>query len=231
MKQRPILSVEDVHHSFGKFAALSGVSLQVPEGRLTALIGPNGAGKTTFYNVVSGRYRPSRGKVRFRGRDVTGLPPHRVCARGLARSFQITNIFERLTVLENVLVPLVVKYGGTFCFWRRLKGDKALERAALEVLAMVGLEDKAHLGVHELPYGDKRLVEMAIVLAGRPQMVLLDEPTAGMNPEETDHMIRLIKSLAETSGTTFFITEHDMKVVFSVADYIYVLHQGRLLAE
>ncbi|MBC7358129.1 MAG: ABC transporter ATP-binding protein [Desulfacinum sp.] len=231
MKQRPILSVEDVHHSFGKFAALSGVSLQVPEGRLTALIGPNGAGKTTFYNVVSGRYRPSRGKVRFRGRDVTGLPPHRVCARGLARSFQITNIFERLTVLENVLVPLVVKNGGTFCFWRRLKGDKALERAALEVLAMVGLEDKAHLDVHELPYGDKRLVEMAIVLAGRPQMVLLDEPTAGMNPEETDHMIRLIKSLAETSGTTFFITEHDMKVVFSVADYIYVLHQGKLLAE
>ncbi|SHG06688.1 amino acid/amide ABC transporter ATP-binding protein 1, HAAT family [Desulfacinum infernum DSM 9756] len=231
MKQRPILSVEDVHHSFGKFAALSGVSLQVPEGRLTALIGPNGAGKTTFYNVVSGRYRPSRGKVRFLGRDVTGLPPHRLCALGLARSFQITNIFERLTVLENVQVPLVVKNRGTFCFWRRLHRDGALEKAALEVLAMVGLEDKARWGVHELPYGDKRLVEMAIVLAGRPQMVLLDEPTAGMNPEETDHMIRLIKSLAETSGTTFFITEHDMKVVFSVADYIYVLHQGRLLAE
>lgn len=231
MAQRTILSVEDVHQHFGRFAALSGVSLQVPEGRLTALIGPNGAGKTTFYNVVSGRYRPTSGKVIFQGRDVTGLPPHRLCALGLGRSFQITNVFSQLTVLENVLVPLVIKGGGAFCFWRPLKRDRALEQAAMKVLAMVGLEDKAHVGVHELPYGDKRLVEMAIALAPAPRMVLLDEPTAGMNPEETEHMIRLIKSLAETSGTNFFITEHDMKVVFSVADYIYVLHQGTLLAQ
>lgn len=231
MAQRIILSVEDVHHHFGRFTALAGVSLQVPEGQLTALIGPNGAGKTTFYNVVSGRYKPTAGKVVFQGRDVTGLPPHRLCGFGLGRSFQITNVFARLTVLENVVVPLIIKNGDSFCFWRRLARDQKLEEAAMKVLAMVGLVDKAHVGVHELPYGDKRLVEMAIALAPAPRMVLLDEPTAGMNPEETEHMIRLIKSLADTQGTHFFVTEHDMKVVFSVADYIYVLHQGRLLSQ
>lgn len=231
MAQRTILRVEDVHQHFGRFAALSGVSLQVEEGRLTALIGPNGAGKTTFYNVASGRYRPTAGRVVFLGRDVTRLPPHRLCALGLGRSFQITNVFSRLTVLENVLVPLIIKEGGALCFWRRLDWHRKLEAAAMKVLAMVGLVDKAHVGVHELPYGDNRLVEMAIALAPSPRMVLLDEPTAGMNPEETEQMIRLIKSLADTHGTNFFVTEHDMKVVFSVADYIYVLHQGSLLAQ
>ena len=228
---KPILQVDGVHHQFGKFVVLRGISLQVPEGRLTALIGPNGAGKTTFYNVVSGRYRPTRGRVFFRGRDITGLAPHRLPPLGLARSFQITNIFNHLTVLENVLVPLTIESGKGFACWEPPPHSGGLRKTAESVLDLVGLAHQADRPVHELPYGDKRLVEMAVVLARKPRLVLLDEPTAGMNPEETEQMITLIKDLAKRSGTTFFLTEHDMKVVFSVAEWIYVLHQGKLLAQ
>ena len=150
---------------------------------------------------------------------------------GLLRSFQITNIFPNLTVIENILVPLVLHYRKGYAFWGALAREKKLYRKAEEILDKVGLLGSAHRPASELPYGDKRLVEMAIVLAREPKLVLLDEPTAGMNPEETDRMIHLIKDLAERFGTTFFLTEHDMKVVFAVASRIYVLHQGGLLAQ
>jgi branched-chain amino acid transport system ATP-binding protein len=230
MSAQPLLQVQDLSHHFGKFQVLSRISLEIPAGALTALIGPNGAGKTTFYNLVSGRFAPSEGHVVFDGRDITGLPAHRVAPLGLVRSFQITNIFPALSVLDNVAVPLLLQHRQGWNFWRPLAREKAVYRLAEAQLERVGLAAAAHRPARELAYGDKRLVEMAIVLAREPKLVLLDEPTAGMNPEETDRMIRLIKTLADTSGTTFCLTEHDMKVVFAVASQIVVLHQGQLLA-
>ena len=227
----PLLEVRALERHFGRFVALQGVSLSVAPGVLSALIGPNGAGKTTFYNVVSGRFPPTRGQVLLDGQDVTGLPARRLVGRGLARSFQITNVFPSLSVLENVLVPLLLERGHGWRFLRRLAGEREARRRAEEVLDTVGLLDQAYRVTSALAYGDKRLVEMAIVLARSPRLVLLDEPTAGMNPEETDRMIALVRGLAARLGTTFFVTEHDMRVVFGLASRIFVLHQGALLAQ
>lgn len=226
-----LLQVENVSRRFGTFHALHDVSLSIQAGRLCALIGPNGAGKTTFYNVVSGRYRPSSGRVIFEGRDISRTPTHRLVGMGLLRSFQITTLFPALTVLENILIPLMIRHGNGFSFLRSSRGRRDHSREAEEILARVGLTGQSHRVVSTLAYGDKRLIEIAVVLACRPRLVLLDEPTAGMNPEETDRMIRLIQDLSQTSNTTFFITEHDMKVVFAVAERIFVLNQGTLLAE
>ncbi|HDL90485.1 MAG TPA: ABC transporter ATP-binding protein [Thermodesulforhabdus norvegica] len=231
MASENILEVRNVTHRYGDFIALKDVTITVPEERLTALIGPNGAGKTTFYNVVSGKYRPSKGSVIFNGVNVTGYSPHKLSLMGLSRSFQITNIFHELTVIENVMIPIALHEGKGFYFWTKYRKDRHLFNEAMKVLSLVGLEDVYARVTRELSYGDRRLVEIAIVLAGKPQLVLLDEPTAGMTPEETEKMIHLIKNLATTTETTFFFTEHDMNVVFSVAEYIYVLHQGELLAQ
>jgi branched-chain amino acid transport system ATP-binding protein len=226
----PLLEVRAVSRWFGAFAALTDVSLSVEAGVPTALIGPNGAGKTTLYNVISGRFPPTRGQVILDGRDVTGVPARRLVRMGLARSFQITNVFPSLTVRENVLVPLVLEAGRGRRIFRGLGREHELAGRAEETLAEVGLLARADRVAASLSYGDRRLVEMAIVLARRPRLVLLDEPTAGMNPEETDRMIALVRQLAERFGTTFFVTEHDMRVVFGLARRIFVLHQGSLLA-
>ena len=231
VNESPILDIQNLGHAYGDYLVIRDISISVMPGELTALIGPNGAGKTTFYNAVSGRFKPSQGRVFFNGTDITGTPAHKIVPMGLLRSFQITNIFPNLTVVENVLVPLTLHHGRGFSLFRRLCSHTALFHEAETVLDRVGLSAVAHRPAHELAYGDKRLVEMAIVLARQPKLVLLDEPTAGMNPEETDRMIALIKELAVDSGTTFFLTEHDMKVVFSVASTICVLHQGKLLAK
>jgi len=231
MSTAPILKIENLGHAYGSYLVIRDISLEVAPGELTALIGPNGAGKTTFYNAVSGRFRPTQGKVYFDGKNITGMPAHKLVPKGLLRSFQITNIFPNLSVIENVLVPLALHFHKGFHFLGSLKREKKMYRRAEETLEKVGLLDSAQRTAGELPYGDKRLVEMAIVLARSPKLVMLDEPTAGMNPRETDRMIQLIKELAERFGTTFFLTEHDMKVVFSVASRIFVLHQGVLLAQ
>jgi len=226
----PLLEVRGVSRWFGGFAALADVSLSVEPRVPTALIGPNGAGKTTLYNIISGRFPPSRGQVFLDGRDVTGTPARRRVEMGLARSFQITNVFPSLTVRENVLVPLVLEARRGRRFLRGLGRERDLARRADETLEEVGLLAEAGRVAATLSYGDRRLVEMAIVLARRPRLVLLDEFTAGMNPEETDRMIALVRKLAERFGTTFFVTEHDMRVVFGLAHRIFVLHQGSLLA-
>jgi branched-chain amino acid transport system ATP-binding protein len=231
MPETTLLQVEKLSKSFGDFQAVADVSLTVKTGSLSALIGPNGAGKTTFYNLVTGRYRPSQGRIFFEGTDVTRTPIHKRVSSGLLRSFQITNIFPALSVMQNVIAPLIVQHHSSFSFLKSLGKREDLADEARTILERVGLADKADRIASTLAYGDKRLVEIAIVLARRPKLVLLDEPTAGMNPQETDRMIHLIKDLSEQSGTTFFITEHDMKVVFAVAERIFVLHQGRLLAE
>jgi len=226
-----ILETQDIHHSFGRFKVLQGVSIKIPYKQITALIGPNGAGKTTFYNIISGRYRPTRGKVLFEGKDITQIPAHKRIRIGLSRSFQITNIFSNLMVIENIMVPIAIQMGLSYNFHKRLKRCEELHQRAHEVLKLIGLQDKAFVLANELSYGDKRLVEIGLAFAISPKLVLLDEPTAGMNPEETERMIGLIKGLAQETEATFFITEHDMKVVFSLAQFMHVLHQGSLLAE
>jgi len=231
MNADAVLRVENLGHSYGRFKVIEDISLAIGRGQTTALIGPNGAGKTTFYNAISGRFPPTRGKVFLNGEEITGLPSHRVVAKGMCRSFQITNVFAELTVAENVFTPLIIQQKKHFKLYGNVYRDRQIVEKAMHTLEQVGFADRADQTVSSLAYGDKRLVEMAIVLAREPSVVLLDEPTAGMNPEETENMINLIKKLAEVSGTTFFITEHDMKVVFSLAEKIYVLHQGHLLAQ
>ena len=228
---KTILKVEDIHHSYGKFKVLMGISLEVRRGGITALIGPNGAGKTTFYNVISGKFPPTKGKVIFNSKDITGLPPHKIVKLKLLRSFQITNIFPDLTVMENILIPLIIKHGKCFSFFKSLKNYKEFYNEAEKIMDDLGLIKFKDRKINELAYGDKRLVEIGITFASDPEMILLDEPTAGMNPQETEKTVNLIKELSEKSNVTFFITEHDMNVVFSVSEYIFVLHQGRLLAE
>lgn len=226
----PLLEARQVGKSFGHFVAVEDVSLTLVEGELAALIGPNGAGKTTFYNVVSGRLKPSRGTVCFRGREITGLPPHRVSRLGIARSFQITNVFDNLTVLENVQVTLLTRREKGPSLWRINTRDRELAEQARTLLARLGLEAHAETRAGVLSYGDKRLLELAIVLAAEPKLVLLDEPTAGMTPEETRAVVRLIQKLAASGECTFFLTEHDMEVVFNVAQRIFVMHRGELIA-
>jgi len=231
MEDRVILSVKNLSRAFGKFYAIKDVSLEVKKGEITALIGPNGAGKTTFYNVVTGKYRPTTGRITFMGRDITGLPPHKIARRGLGRSFQITNIFLENTVEENILAALVAYHGKGLSLFRSMESYGALKEEAHQILEMLGLAHRAGEVAKKLAYGDKRLVEIGIALAGHPKMIMLDEPTAGMTPEETDRMVAMIQDLFQETGITFFITEHDMKVVFSMAHRILVLHQGSLLAQ
>lgn len=226
-----LLSIRDLGKRFGGVRAVDGVSLDVAEGETLALIGPNGAGKTTFYNMISGRMRPSAGRVHFRGRDITGWPPHRISRLGISRSFQINNIFGELTARQNVAVALFALHGRSLSMFRPAGRDRAIHDEAGQILARLGLEDLAERRAGVLSYGDKRLLEIAIVLATRPRLVLLDEPTAGMTREETRHVTRLITGLAASGDYTFLITEHDMGVVFDLADRILVMHRGQRLAE
>jgi len=228
---RPLLEARSVTKAFGHFLALRNISLELRENQVTALIGPNGAGKTTFYNLVSGRMRPTQGELRFCGEDIVALPPHRINRLGIARSFQITNIFNELTVLENAQVALVAHQRLGLKVWRAVRRDQKLRGDALALLDRFGLTGLADLRAGALSYGDKRLVELAIVLASEPRLILLDEPTAGMTPEETEAVVTLIRKLAGEGHYTFFITEHDMDVVFGLAERIIVFHHGELLAD
>ncbi len=230
-KENKILKVENLYFSYGKFKVLFDVNLSVEKGKMVALIGPNGAGKTTFYNTISGGVIPSKGKIIFDNKDITKLKADMTAKIGLCRSFQITNIFEHLTVLENIFIPILIRDKKHFKFWDSIKNKKSMKEEAEKILSLVGLENFITSKVNELAYGDKRRVEIAITLATNPKMILLDEPTAGMNQTETDRMVNLIKELNEKTKTTILITEHDMNVVFNIAEYIYVLHQGKLLAE
>jgi len=226
-----LLSIRDLGKRFGGVRAVDAVSLDIAEGETVALIGPNGAGKTTFYNMISGRMRPSAGSVRFRGRDITGWPPHRISRLGISRSFQINNIFGELSARQNVAVALFALHRRSLSMFRPAGRERAIHDEAGAILARLGLEALAEQRAGVLSYGDKRLLEIAIVLATRPRLVLLDEPTAGMTREETRNVTRLIARLATTGDYTFLITEHDMSVVFDLADRILVMHRGQRLAE
>ena len=226
-----ILQVEGLKKYFGGVHAVDNVFLQLREGEIRAVIGPNGAGKTTFFNVICGKYPPTSGKVFLMGMDVTGLPPYRISRLGLGKSFQITNIFQGLTVFENVQAAVISfrKKGGTFLTpANRLQG---VNEEALEILKSVGLEGKEAFPSISLSHGEQRHLEISLALAGRPKILLLDEPTAGMTPYESILTMELIKKLVKEKGVTILFAEHDMDVVFSVADRIIVMNQGRVIAE
>jgi branched-chain amino acid transport system ATP-binding protein len=223
-----LLRTEKLTRSFGSLMAVNGVSLTVREGELRSIIGPNGAGKTTFFRLVSGEMAPSTGRVLFRESDITGLPQHRVCRLGIAKSYQITNIFPHLSVLENVRVA-VQGYARSFNFWSRADGLVACRDRATELLETVGLGRRAGRLAAHLSHGEKRHLEIGIALASDPALLLLDEPTAGMSPEETDETMVLIRDLAR--ARTVVLVEHKMKLVMGISDRVTVLHQGQVLAD
>lgn len=226
-----ILEIENLTKKFGHVAALSNVTLSIRDGEITSLIGPNGAGKTTVYNVVTGKFPPTSGRIIFKGEDITGLPSFTIWRKGISRSFQITNVFKTLTVLENIRTALIVHSGKSLQFFKPIVHYDDLHEKTLHILKLIGLEDKEDLPCQEISHGDMRIVEVGIALANEPELIFLDEPTAGMNPEETRRMVDLIKELFETTGTTFFLTEHDMNVVFSISNRIIVLNYGEILAD
>uniref|UniRef100_A0A7V4G7K8 ABC transporter ATP-binding protein n=1 Tax=Desulfobacca acetoxidans TaxID=60893 RepID=A0A7V4G7K8_9BACT len=229
-----ILEIRGLTKYFGGLPALLEVGLTAAAGEVTALIGPNGAGKTTLLNCLSGLLRPDQGEIYFAGENLAGLPPHRIAARGLGRTFQNLRLFPRLSVLDNVLCGLTLKAGKSF--WQALlrpPGLRHLERrlklTALETLDLIGLADKAQLPAAVLPYGDKKRLEIARALVSDPALILLDEPVAGLNPEETAAVAQLIRQL-RARGKTMLLVEHDMDLVMGVADRVVVLDGGRKIA-
>lgn len=227
----PLLELEDVTKQFGLLTAIDNVSFRVETEGLTALIGPNGAGKTTMYNVVTGLYQPADGRIYFEGEDITGLSTIKRARRGIARSFQITNIFEGLTAYENVRIPIIARSSERWNPASRVQDETEINEESRSVLKLVGLEDISDTVCEELSYGDKRRVEIAVTLAMDPSLVLLDEPTAGMNPTETKEMVQLLRRLNDETDISFFMTEHDMDVIFSIASRILVLHNGALIGD
>ncbi len=226
-----LLSVEAVSRHFGSLVAVNNVSLTVAQGELRAVIGPNGAGKTTFFNLISGFFPPTAGKIVFDGQDITRLPPERRTAMGLSRTFQITEIFPELTVRENLRVPAEVAAGLRLNPRPSSGAGAELKRRVDELLAISGLAPKADRLASELPHGDQRTVEIMMALALKPRLLLLDEPTAGMGDQETYDISALIRRLHRDQKLTIVLIEHDMRVVFNLADRIMVLAEGAVLAE
>ena len=225
----PVLETRGLSKSFGGVRAVSGVDLAMPRGEIRALIGPNGAGKTTFFNMLTGQLIADAGEVRFKGERLSGLPPHAVWRRGVSRTFQITATFATLTALDNVRVGRLSHLGKTYSMLESSRGLQADEARAL--LDQVGLAEQADRVAAVLAYGDLKKLELAVALANDPGVLLLDEPTAGMAPAERGALMALAERIARARGLTVLFTEHDMDVVFSVADRIMVLHQGRVIAE
>jgi branched-chain amino acid transport system ATP-binding protein len=224
-----ILETEDLTKEFAGFVAVSGVGLRVRRGTIHALIGPNGAGKTTCFNLLTKFLKPTRGRIVFKGHDITALAPADVARLGLVRSFQISAVFPHLTVLENVRIALQRRRGGSFDFWRSRRVLDAFNDRAMALLADVGLASFCDWTAVELPYGRKRQLEIATTLALDPEMLLLDEPTAGMAHEDIDRITQLIKSVS--ANRTVLMVEHNLSVVSELSDTITVLTRGRVLAE
>jgi branched-chain amino acid transport system ATP-binding protein len=226
-----LLQVRNVSKHFGRLVAVNGVSLTVEPGELRAVIGPNGAGKTTFFNLISGFFPPTSGSIVFDGKDITAMPEDERVRQGMARTFQITEIFPELTVAENVRVAVEVASGYRMRPWLP-RGEKAkvLARVA-ELLDMGGLAEKRDRLVGELSHGDQRATEIMMSLALNPRLLLLDEPTAGMGDQETYHVAKLIRRLHKDQRLSIVLIEHDMRVIFNLADRIMVLGEGALLAE
>jgi len=226
-----LLRLENISRHFGSLVALQDISLEMPAGELRAVIGPNGAGKTTLFNMVSGFFPPSSGRVVFDGEPIDALRAEARVRRGIVRTFQITEIFRELNVYENVCVAVETAAGLNPRPWVSRETATRVRRRVDELLALTGLAAKADRVVSELAHGDQRVVEVAIALAMEPKLLLLDEPTAGMGDEETDGMVDLIHRLHQDRRLSILFIEHDMDIVFGIAQRITVLDQGRILAE
>jgi len=224
----PAVELVDVHKSFGAMKIIHGVSLAVAAGERHAIIGPNGAGKSTLFNLISGRFTPSSGIVRLNGADVTGLPPYQINRRGLSRSFQVTNIFPRLSVWENIRCAVLWSLGYKYSFWRGIGGLTDVRERTESILDEIELLDRRRVQAGVLTYAEQRALEIGITIAGNAGIILLDEPSAGMSTAETERAVALIRKVSQ--GRTLIMIEHDMGVVFDLADRISVLVYGQIIA-
>ena len=237
MSDRPVvLETKNVVMRFGGLTAVNGFDIAVEQGRIVSLIGPNGAGKTTCFNIVTGFYRPTEGQVLFHGKDITGMKPHHVCAAGISRTFQNIRLFAGGSVLENVLVGCRVRqkapwWMAPFPFPLYLREERQIREKSLDLLAAVGLEKLAGEDATSLPYGAQRRLEIARALATEPSFLLLDEPAAGMNPQESSELMDFIRRIRDRFGLTILLIEHDMKVVMGISEHIWVLDYGVLIAQ
>jgi branched-chain amino acid transport system ATP-binding protein len=224
-----IFEATNLAKRFGSQVVLENITLSVEEGQLAGIMGPNGAGKTTCFNVLTGRFAPDRGNVRFAGEDITGMSPREIARKGISRSFQIMNLFNDYSALDNVLVatPRVREQG--FNFWRDLGADSTAHDMAVEVLARVGLKSKANIQAKNLSYGERRALEIGVALAAKPRMLFLDEPTAGLGAEGTARLAELVGELKRQ--LTIVIIEHDMQFLFKLADQVSVIHWGQVIAQ
>ncbi|MDI9370399.1 MAG: ABC transporter ATP-binding protein [Synergistota bacterium] len=236
MTAAPILKLDDLTMRFGGLAAVSDLSLEVPRDSIVGMIGPNGAGKTTVFNMVTGFYRPTRGRVLFDGDDITGMHPHMICRAGISRTFQNIRLFYNETVLENVMIGCHVRRKSKW--WSAPLGlpsfreeEKAIREKSMDLLGSVGLADYADERSGSLPYGAQRRLEIARALATDPKVLLLDEPAAGMNPQESQELMAFIKDVRKRFDLTILLIEHDMRVVMGVCEYIWVLDYGLMIAE
>ncbi len=224
-----MLRVESITKTFDDFVAVNGANLSIARGEIVAVIGPNGAGKTTLFNLITGQLTPERGKIIFKGEDVTAMAAHERCRRGLGRSFQIVNVFPRLTVFENVQVAVLSRKEKSCTLFRPARTMAVAETRA--ILGSVGLSGKEKESAGSLSHGDQKILEIAIALGNEPELLILDEPTAGMSPEETFATIELIKRLGRSHGLTILFCEHDMDIVFSISHSIMVMHQGKTIIQ
>ena len=224
-----MLQVESLQKSFDGFMAVLDTNLLVEKGDIVAVIGPNGAGKTTLFNLITGQLKPNGGSVRFKGKDISGMPPYRICHMGLSRSFQIVNIFHRMTVFDNVQIAVLSNQKKILNFLT--PAHNMVVARTDEILASVGLMEKRDRICGALSHGDQKVLEMAIALGTEPELLILDEPTAGMSPEETAVTIKLIRKLSGDLGLTILFCEHDMSLVFAVATKIMVMQQGQTIIE
>jgi len=226
-----LLRVEGLTKRFGEFTAVSRVSLEFQKGILTSIIGPNGAGKTTLINLITGSLHPDEGRIFFNGEDITRLPTDKRVKKGISRSFQVMNIFPRLTVFKNVMLPVLARLGKSMRPFSRLEDHPDALAEVERILKGVGLWERKDSIVGELSHGDQRLLEMSIAVASEPEICFLDEPTSGMNPIERVKVLELVKKMAADGRTTFVIVEHDMDVVFSLSERIIVMARGEVLAD
>jgi len=224
-----MLQVESLTKSFDDFMAVNGANLTVGKGEIVAVIGPNGAGKTTLFNLITGALKRDRGRIIFRGEDISELPPYKICKKGISRSYQIVNIFPRLTIFGNVQVAVLSQQRRSSNLFRPAQNIAVKETRT--ILETVGLLDKENNIAGSLSHGDQKILEIAIALGNEPELLILDEPTAGMSPEETLATIELIKRLAQIRGLTILFCEHDMEIVFSIAESIMVMRQGQTIIQ
>lgn len=224
-----MLQVEGLIKSFDDFMAVNGANLTVGKGEIVAVIGPNGAGKTTLFNLITGALKRDKGRIVFKGEDISELPPYAICKKGISRSYQIVNIFPRLTIFENVQVAVLSHQRRSSNLFRPAQGIAVNETKS--ILESMGLSDKEKSIAGSLSHGDQKILEIAIALGNEPELLILDEPTAGMSPEETQATMELVKRLASQRGLTILFCEHDMDIVFSVAQSIMVMRHGQTIIQ